>query len=36
MKAIDRYFEQQVEPVKSTLLAWRHIILSQDPDINLQ
>ena len=33
MKALDDFYLQQNEPVKSCLLALREIILSQDADI---
>jgi hypothetical protein len=33
MKAIDDFYSKQDEPIKSTLLALRSIILAQDKEI---
>src|SRR3982751_413155 len=33
MKALDNFYFQQAEPIKSTLLALKDLILAQDPDI---
>lgn len=34
MNALENYYEQQAEPIKSCLLALRTIILSQEKDIS--
>ena len=36
MKADDRFYEQQEEPVKSCLLALKKIILEQDKNISAE
>jgi len=33
MKALDTFYFQQAEPIKSTLLALKDLMLAQDPDI---